>query len=64
MIPDKSGMLFKVNVHNEAAVCNWENPTARLLECVESAKLYELSSKFIRSINEKNNVNALFGLIC
>ena len=48
MIPDKSGMLFKVNVHNEAGMKEFvtgNNPTAKAIyaECVESAKLYELS---------------------
>ena len=48
MIPDKSGMLFKVNVHNEAGMkefVNGNNPTAKAIyaECVESAQLYELS---------------------
>ena len=48
MTPDKSGMLFKVNVHNEAGMKEFvtgNNPTAKAIyaECVESAKLYELS---------------------
>ena len=48
MIPDKSGMLFKVNVHNEAGMKEFvtgNNPTAKAIyaECVESAQLYELS---------------------
>ena len=48
MIPDKSGMLFKVNVHNEAGMKEFvtgNNPTAKAIyaECVESAKLYQLS---------------------
>ncbi len=48
MISDKSGMLFKVNVHNEAGMKEFvtgNNPTAKAIyaECVESAKLYELS---------------------
>jgi hypothetical protein len=48
MIPDKSGMLFKVNVHNEAGMKEFvtgNNSTAKAIyaECVESAKLYELS---------------------
>ena len=48
MIPDKSGMLFKVNVHNEAGMKEFvtgNNPTAKAIyaECIESAKLYELS---------------------
>ena len=48
MIPDKSGMLFKVNVHNEAGMKEFvagNNPTAKSIyaECVESAQLYELS---------------------
>ena len=48
MIPDKSGLLFKVNVHNEAGMKEFvtgNNPTAKAIyaECVESAQLYELS---------------------
>ena len=48
MIPDKSGMLFKVNVHNEAGMKEFvsgNNPTAKAVyaECVESAQLFELS---------------------
>ena len=48
MIPDKSGMLFKVNVHNEAGMKEFvagNNPTGKAIyaECVESAQLYELS---------------------
>ncbi len=48
MIPDKSGLLFKVNVHNEAGMkefVNGNNATAKAIyaECVESAQLYELS---------------------
>ena len=48
MIPDKSGMLFKVNVHNEEGMkecVTGNNPTAKSIyaECVESAQLYELS---------------------
>ena len=48
MIPDKSGLLFKVNVHKEAGMkefVNGNNPTAKAIyaECVESAQLYELS---------------------
>ena len=48
MIPDKSGMLFKVNVHNEEGMKEFvtgNNPTAKSIyaECVESAQLYELS---------------------
>ena len=48
MIPDKSGMLFKVNVHNEARMKDFvtgNNPTAKAIyaECVESAQLFELS---------------------
>ena len=47
-IPDKSGMFFKVNVHNEAGMKEFvsgNNPTATAIyaECVESAQLYELS---------------------
>ena len=48
MIPDKSGMLFKVNVHNEFGMKEFvagNNPTAKAIyaECVDSAQLYELS---------------------
>ena len=48
MSPDKSGMLFKVNVHNEAGMKEFvsgNNPTAKAIyaECVDSAQLYELS---------------------
>ena len=48
VIPDKSGMLFKVNVHNEAGMKEFvtgNNPTAKAIyaECVENAQLYELS---------------------
>ena len=48
MIPDKSGLLFKVSVHNEAGMKDFvtgKNPTAKAIyeECVESAQLYELS---------------------
>ena len=48
MIPDKSGLLFKVNVQNETGMkefVNGNNPTAKAIyaECVESAQLYELS---------------------
>ena len=48
MIPDKSGMLFKVNVHNEAGMKEFvtgNNPKAKEIyaECVDNAQLYELS---------------------
>ena len=48
IIPDKSGMLFKVNVHNEAGMKEFvagNNPTAKAIyaECVDSAHLYALS---------------------
>ena len=48
MIPDKSGMLFKVNVHNEAGMKEFvagNNPAGKAIyaECVESAQLFELS---------------------
>ena len=48
MIPDKSGMLFKVNVHNEAGMKEFvtgNNSTAKAIyaECVDNAQLYELS---------------------
>ena len=48
MIPDKSGMLFKVNVHTEAGMKEFvsgKNSTAKAIytECVDSAQLFELS---------------------
>ena len=48
MVPDKSGMLFKVNVHNEAGMKEFvtgNNPKAKEIyaECVDNAQLYELS---------------------
>ena len=48
MTPDKSEMLFKVNVHNEAGMKEFvagNNPAGKAIyaECVESAQLYELS---------------------
>ena len=48
MIPDKSGMLFKVNVHNEAGMKEFvtgNNPKAKEIyaECVDNDQLYELS---------------------
>ena len=48
MVPDKSGMLFKVNVHNETGMKEFvtgNNSTAKAIyaECVDSAQLYELS---------------------
>ena len=48
MIPDKSGMLFKVNVHNEAGMKEFvtgNNTKAKEIyaECVDNAQLYELS---------------------
>ena len=48
LIPDKSGMFFKVHVHNEAGMKEFvtgNNPTAKVIyaECVESAQLYQLS---------------------
>ena len=48
MIPDKSGMLFKVNVHNQDGMKEFvagNNPAGKAIyaECVESAQLYELS---------------------
>ena len=47
-MPDKSGMLFKVNVHNEAGMKEFvtgNNTSAKAIyaECVDSAQLYELS---------------------
>ena len=48
MKPDKTGMLFKVSVHNEPGMKEFvtgNNPTAKAIyaECVESAQLFELS---------------------
>ena len=48
MIPDKSGMLFKVSVHNESGMKEFvtgNNPKAKEIyaECVDNAQLYELS---------------------
>ena len=48
MKPDKTGMLFKVTVHNEAGMKEFvagNNPAGKAIyaECVESAQLYELS---------------------
>ena len=45
MIPDKSGMLFKVNVHNEAGMKEFvtgNNPTAKAIyaECVELSLIH------------------------
>ena len=48
MKPDKTGMLFKVTVHNEAGMKEFvsgKNPTAKAIyaECIESAQLWEMS---------------------
>ena len=48
MKPDKSGILFKVSVHNEAGMKEFvagKNPVAKAIyeECVASVHLYELS---------------------
>ena len=48
MKPDKTGMLFKVTVHNEAGMKEFvsgNNPTAKAIyaECIESAQLWEMS---------------------
>ena len=64
MIPDKSGMLFKVNVHNEAGMKEFvsgNNPTAKAIyaECVESAQLYELSKIKFDIIKNKHIFKAL-----
>ena len=46
--PDKSGVMFKVSVHNEAGMKEFvagKNPVAKAIyeECVASFHLYELS---------------------
>ena len=48
MKPDKTGMMFKVSVHNEAGMKEFvsgNNPTAKAIyeECIESAQLWEMS---------------------
>ena len=48
MKPDKTGMLFKVSVHNEPGMKEFvsgNNPTAKAIyeECIESAQLWEMS---------------------
>ncbi len=48
MKPDKTGMLFKVTVHNEQGMKEFvsgNNPTAKAIyeECIESAQLWEMS---------------------
>ena len=48
MKPDKTGMLFKVTVHNEAGMKEFvsgNNPTAKAIyaECIESAQLWEMT---------------------
>ena len=50
MKPDKTGMLFKVTVHNEAGMKEFvsgSNPTAKAIyaECIESAQLWEMTEK-------------------
>ena len=47
MKPDKSGILFKVSVHNEAGMKEFvagKNPTAKAIyeECVDNVQLWEL----------------------
>ena len=47
MKPDKSGILFKVSVHNEAGMKEFaagNNPTAKAIyaECVDNVQLWEL----------------------
>ena len=46
--PDKSGVMFKVSVHNEAGMKEFvagKNPIAKAIyeECIESAQLWEMS---------------------
>ena len=46
--PDKTGMLFKVTVHNEPGMKEFvsgKHPTAKVIyeECIESAQLWEMS---------------------
>ena len=46
--PDKSGVMFKVSVHNEAGMKEFvagNNPKAKAIyaECVENVQLWELS---------------------
>ena len=46
--PDKSGVMFKVTVHNEPGMKEFvsgNNPTAKAIyeECIESAQLWEMS---------------------
>ena len=48
MKPDKSGILFKVSVHNEAGMKEFvagNNPKAKAIyaECVDNVQLWELS---------------------
>ena len=48
MKPDKSGILFKVTVHNEAGMKEFvagNNPKAKAIyaECVDNVQLWELS---------------------
>ena len=48
MKPDKTGMLFKVSVQNEAGMKEFvsgKHPTAKVIyeECIESAQLWEMS---------------------
>ena len=47
MKPDKSGILFKVSVHNEEGMKEFvagKNPTAKAIyeECVDNVQLWEL----------------------
>ena len=48
MKPDKSGIMFKVSVHNEAGMKEFvagNNPKAKAIyaECVDNVQLWELS---------------------
>ena len=48
MKPDKSGIMFKGSVHNEAGMKEFvagKNPTAKAIyeECVDNVQLWELS---------------------
>jgi len=48
MKPDKTGMLFKVTVHNEAGMKEFvsgNHPEGKAIyeECIESSQLWEMS---------------------
>ena len=60
MIPDKSGMLFKVNVHSGMKEFVRNNPTAKAIYAVNSAQLYAIKNKSIKEENEKLYGNAYF----